>query len=76
LAISRKGALCFLRRSEGADLDYQAMASDQLRQITYLEKENARLQQLVAELLIKNEQLRQTYVASSTAVAADLRRVV
>jgi hypothetical protein len=57
-------------------LDYQAMASDQLRQIAYLERENARLQQLVAELLIKNEQLRQTYVASSTAVAADLRRVV
>jgi len=72
---TQRGSL-LLRHHEGEELDYQAMANDQLRRIAYLEKENARLQRLVAELLIKNEQLRQTYEASSTALAPDLRRVV
>jgi hypothetical protein len=45
-------------------LNYEAMRNDELRQIAFLERENARLQQLVAELLIKNEQLRQLCVAS------------
>jgi hypothetical protein len=57
------------------DLDYHAIKKDELKQIAHLEKENARLQQLVAELLIKNEQLRQMFVASSTP-AADLRTAV
>jgi hypothetical protein len=42
----------------GAVLD-QASKSDESRRIVYLERENARLQRLVAELLTKNEQLRQ-----------------
>jgi hypothetical protein len=43
---------------EGAVLD-QSIKSDESRRIVYLERENARLQRLVAELLVKNEQLRQ-----------------
>lgn len=45
-------------------MDYQAIKNDALSRAEYLEKENARLQRLVAELLVKNEQLRQLYVAS------------
>jgi hypothetical protein len=45
----------------------QAITNDELSQIMWLERENARLQQLVAELLIKNEQLRQMYLAISSA---------
>jgi hypothetical protein len=48
-------------------LDHHAITSDESRRISALERENARLQQLVAELLIKNEQLRQSYAASSKA---------
>ena len=44
-------------------LDHQALTSDELRRILYLERENARLQRLVAELLTKNEQLRQMCLA-------------
>ena len=40
-------------------LDHQVIKSDESRRIVYLERENARLQRLVAELLVKNEQLRQ-----------------
>jgi hypothetical protein len=47
-------------------LDHQAIKSDESRRIVYLERENARLQRLVAELLVKNEQLRQLYEAPST----------
>jgi hypothetical protein len=40
------------------------MRNDESSRAEYLERENARLQRLVAELLVKNEQLRQLYVAS------------
>ena len=43
----------------GALLDQDSIKSDESRRIVYLERENARLQRLVAELLVKNEQLRQ-----------------
>jgi hypothetical protein len=54
-------------------LDHQAMKNDELSRAEYLERENARLQRLVAELLVKNEQLRQLYVASlaSSTLVAD-----
>jgi hypothetical protein len=42
------------------------MTSDESSQAAYLERENARLQRLVAELLVKNEQLRQLFLASLT----------
>ena len=45
-------------------MDYQAIKNDESSRAVYLERENARLQHLVAELLVKNEQLRQLYVAS------------
>jgi hypothetical protein len=45
-------------------LDYQAIKNDESSRGEYLERENARLQRLVAELLVKNEQLRQLYLAS------------
>jgi hypothetical protein len=55
-------------RSEGGPLlGQQAITNDESRQILALERENARLQRLVAELLAKNEQLRQMCSASSTA---------
>ena len=47
-------------------MDYQAIKNDESSRAFYLERENARLQRLVAELLVKNEQLRQRYVASLT----------
>ncbi len=47
-------------------LDHQAIKSDESRRIVYLERENARLQRLVAELLVKNEQLRQMNEGPST----------
>ena len=50
----------------GALLDHQAIKSDESRRIMYLERENARLQRLVAELLVKNEQLRQMSEPPST----------
>jgi hypothetical protein len=50
---------------EGAVLD-QSIKSDESRRIVYLERENARLQRLVAELLVKNEQLRQMSEPPST----------
>ena len=49
----------------GTLLDHQAIKSDESR-ILYLERENARLQRLVAELLVKNEQLRQMSEPPST----------
>jgi hypothetical protein len=49
----------------GSVLDHQAITSDDLSRAAYLERENARLQRLVAELLVKNEQLRQQSLASS-----------
>jgi hypothetical protein len=51
---------------EGSLLDHQAITSDELSRAAYLERENARLQQLVAELLASNEQLRQQYMAILT----------
>jgi hypothetical protein len=45
-------------------LDQQAMKNNESSRAEYLERENARLQHLVAELLVKNEQLRQLYLAS------------
>jgi hypothetical protein len=50
---------------EGAVLD-QSIKSDESSRIVYLERENARLQRLVAELLVKNEQLRQMSEPPST----------
>ncbi len=47
-------------------LDHQAIKSDESRRIVYLERENARLQRLVAELLVKNEQLRQMHEGPPT----------
>ena len=41
-----------------------ATKNDESSRAVYLERENARLQRLVAELLVKNEQLRQLYLAS------------
>ena len=52
--------------SGGSLLDCEAMTSDESSQTAYLKRENARLQRLVAELLIKNEQLRQLFLASLT----------
>jgi hypothetical protein len=52
--------------NEGSLLDHQAITSDELSRAAYLERENARLQRLVAELLVKNEQLRRQYLASLT----------
>jgi hypothetical protein len=59
--------------SRSSLLDHQAMKNDALSRAEYLERENARLQRLVAELLVKNEQLRQMYLASlaSSALVAD-----
>ena len=51
---------------EGSLLDHQATTSDASSRADYLERENARLQRLVAELLVSNEQLRQRYLASLT----------
>ena len=48
---------------KGGTLLEDSIKSDESRRIVYLERENARLQRLVAELLVKNEQLRQMYEA-------------
>ena len=55
-----------VRNGENGDsfLDHQVITNDVLSRAAYLERENARLQRLVAELLVKNEQLRRTYLAS------------
>jgi hypothetical protein len=45
-------------------LSSQPDTNDELWQVVRLERENARLQKLITELLIKNEQLRQMFVAS------------
>ena len=50
----------------GSLLDHQTITSDELSRAAYLERENARLQRLVAELLVRNEQLRQQYLATLT----------
>ena len=51
---------------EGSLLDHRAITSDESSRAAYLERENARLQRLVAELLVSNEQLRQLYLATLT----------
>jgi hypothetical protein len=58
-------------------LDHQAMKNDESTRAEYLERENARLQRLVAELLVKNEQLRQIYLASlaSSTMVADTQEL-
>jgi hypothetical protein len=63
--------------SESSLLDYQAMKNDESSRAMYLERENARLQRLVAELLVKNEQLRQMYLASlaSSTLVADSQEI-
>jgi hypothetical protein len=48
----------------GSRLDHQAITSDESSRAAYLKSENARLQRLVAELLVRNERLRQLYLAS------------
>jgi hypothetical protein len=50
----------------GSRLDHQTITSDESSWAAYLESENARLQRLVAELLVRNERLRQLYLASLT----------
>jgi hypothetical protein len=50
----------------GSLLEHQALVSDASGRAAYLERENARLQRLVAELLVKNEELRQLHLASLT----------
>jgi hypothetical protein len=52
---------------EGSLLEHQANTGDESSRAAYLERENASLQRLVAELLAKNEHLRQLYLASLTA---------
>ena len=58
-------------------MDHQARKNDESSRAEYLERENARLQRLVAELLVKNEQLRQLYVASlaSSTMVADTQEL-
>jgi hypothetical protein len=58
-------------------LDHQAMKNNESSRAEYLERENARLQRLVAELLVKNEQLRQMYLASlaSSTLVADSQEI-
>ena len=58
-------------------LGHQAMKNDESSRTLYLERENARLQRLVAELLVKNEQLRQLYLASlaSSTLGADSQEI-
>jgi hypothetical protein len=52
---------------EGSFLDQGSISSDEASRARYLERENARLQRLVAELLARNEELRQRYLASLAA---------
>jgi hypothetical protein len=52
---------------EGFHLEHQEISSDASIRATYLERENARLRRLVAELLVKNEELRQLCLAFSRA---------
>ena len=51
--------------SEGSLLDHETITTDESSRIVYLERENARLQRLVLELLVKNEQLRRLYLEFS-----------
>jgi hypothetical protein len=46
------------RRDSSSSIDHRATASDYNDRLTELEMENSRLHRLVAELLIKNQQLR------------------
>ena len=48
----------------GSLLEHPSVTSGELSRAAYLERENARLQRLVAELLVKNEQLRQMYLTT------------
>jgi hypothetical protein len=52
--------------SGGSLLEHQTISSGEGDRILDLEVENARLRKLVAELLVKNEQLRQLYLAASS----------
>ncbi len=58
-------------------MDHQAIKNDESSRAEYLQRENARLQRLVAELLVKNEQLRQLYLASlaSSTLGADSQQI-
>ena len=58
----------------GSVLEDQAITSDESSRAAYLERENARLQRSVAELLVKNEELRRRlgpagYVATTGQVS-------
>jgi hypothetical protein len=50
----------------GSLVDHEVISSDESSRAAYLERENVRLQRLVAELLVKNEQLRRLYFTSLT----------
>jgi hypothetical protein len=50
-------------------VDPQAFKNEELGQVMRLERENARLQRLVAELLVKNEELRQMYLAMNSVAS-------
>jgi hypothetical protein len=50
----------------GSLVDHEVISSDESSRAAYLERENVRLQRLVAELLVKNEQLRRLYLTSLT----------
>jgi hypothetical protein len=58
-------------------LNHLAIKNDESSRAEYLERENARLQRLVAELLVKNEQLRQLYLASvaSSTLVTDYKEI-
>jgi len=51
--------------NEDCLLDHQSNTSDEASRTAYLQRENARLQRLVAELLVKNEELRRLCLAFS-----------
>jgi hypothetical protein len=54
------------REKESSFLDHHSITGDESSRAAYLERENARLQRLVAELLVSNERLRQQYLATLT----------
>ena len=73
--IGKRGRVRYVAVGDGENggsvLNHQASTSDELSRVAYLERENARLHRLVAELLVKNEQLRQLYLASLTVEGKD-----
>ena len=56
-------------------MEYQGIKNDESSRAEYLERENARLQHLVAELLVKNEQLRQMYLAALASSRVDAEQI-